>query len=48
MSELTSLPNITVKLAKLLAEVEITTVAQLSKTGSRSAWLRLLAKNPST
>ena len=47
MSELTSLPNIAEKLDKQLAEVGITTVEELKSVGSREAWLRILARDPS-
>ncbi|GHV31948.1 competence protein TfoX [Clostridia bacterium] len=47
MSELTTLPNIAAKLDAQLAEVGITTIAQLTAIGSREAWLRILARDPS-
>ena len=47
MGELTKLPNIAAKLEAQLAEVDITTVAELKKVGSREAWLRILARDPS-
>ncbi|GHU56278.1 competence protein TfoX [Clostridia bacterium] len=43
MGELTTLPNIAAKLDVQLAEVGITTIAQLMSVGSREAWLRILA-----
>jgi DNA transformation protein len=47
MSELRTLPNIAAKLDAQLAEVGITTIAQLTDVGSREAWLRILARDPS-
>ena len=47
MSELTKLPNIAAKLEGQLADVGITTVGELKKVGSREAWLRILARDPS-
>lgn len=47
MGELTSLPNIAEKLEAQLADVGITTIAQLKETGSREAWLRILSRDPS-
>ncbi|GHU94879.1 competence protein TfoX [Clostridia bacterium] len=47
MSELTTLPNIAAKLDAQLAAVGITTIAQLTDIGSREAWLRILARDPS-
>ncbi|MCL1808840.1 MAG: TfoX/Sxy family protein [Clostridiales bacterium] len=47
MGELTTLPNIAEKLEKQLVEVGITTIEQLNEVGSREAWLRILAKDPS-
>ncbi|MDR0936133.1 MAG: TfoX/Sxy family protein [Oscillospiraceae bacterium] len=47
MSELTTLPNIAAKLDAQLAEVGITTIAQLTAVGSREAWLRILERDPS-
>ncbi|MDR0917163.1 MAG: TfoX/Sxy family protein [Oscillospiraceae bacterium] len=47
MGELTTLPNIAAKLDAQLAEVGITTIAQLTAVGSREAWLRILARDPS-
>jgi len=46
MGELTKLPNIAAKLEKQLADVGITTIAQLESVGSRDAWLRILAPHP--
>jgi len=43
MGELTTLPNIAAKMEEQLAEVGITTIEQLKETGSREAWLRILA-----
>ena len=47
MSELTKLPNIAAKLDAQLAEAGITTVEELKRVGSRDAWLRILARDPS-
>jgi len=47
MGELTKLPNIAAKLESQLADVGITTIAELKYVGSREAWLRILARDPS-
>ena len=47
MSELAKLPNIAAKLDAQLAEVGIATVDELKRVGSREAWLRILARDPS-
>ena len=47
MGELTKLPNIAEKLEAQLADAGITTVEQLKEAGSREAWLRILAHDPS-
>lgn len=47
MGELTTLPNIAAKLEGQLADVGITTIEQLRDTGSREAWLRILARDSS-
>ena len=47
MSELTKLPNIATKLEAQLAQADITTVDELKRVGSREAWLRILARDPS-
>ena len=47
MGELVSLPNIAAKLEGQLADVGITTIDELKKVGSREAWLRILARDPS-
>jgi len=47
MGELTKLPNIAEKLEAQLADAGISTVDELKKTGSREAWLRILARDPS-
>ena len=47
MNELTKLPNIAAKLEGQLADVGITTAQELKKIGSREAWLRILARDPS-
>ena len=46
MGELTTLPNIAAKLEEQLANVGITTIEQLRDVGSREAWLRILANDP--
>ena len=47
MGELSKLPNIAAKLEGQLAQVGITTMDELKNTGSREAWLRILAIDPS-
>ena len=47
MGELTRLPNIGEKLEHQLNDVDITTFEELKQTGSREAWLRILARDPS-
>ena len=47
MGELTTLPNIAAKLEAQLADVGITTIEELKRAGSREAWLRILARDPS-
>jgi DNA transformation protein len=47
MGELSTLPNIATKLEAQLADVGITTIQQLQEAGSREAWLRILANDPS-
>ena len=47
MGELTSLPNIGEKLEKQLLDVDVKTIQQLKELGSREAWLRILARDPS-
>ena len=47
MGELSKLPNIAAKLEAQLADVGITTEEELRKVGSREAWLRILARDPS-
>jgi len=47
MGKLTSLPNIAAKLEKQLNDVGIFTISQLKETGSREAWIRILARDPS-
>ena len=47
MGELRKLPNITEKLEAQLTEVGIPTVDALKQTGSREAWLRIAAIDPS-
>ena len=47
MGELAKLPNIATKLELQLFEVGITTEAELRTVGSREAWLRNLARDPS-
>jgi len=47
LGELTKLPNIAAKLELQLYEVGITTETELRTVGSREAWLRILAHDPS-
>ncbi len=47
MSDLTRLPNIAKKLEAQLIGVGITSAEQLKAVGSREAWLRILAGDPS-
>ena len=47
MGELSTLPNIAAKLEAQLTKAGITTIQQLKETGSREAWLRILAYDPS-
>ena len=47
MEELRKLPNIGPKLAAQLAEVGVSTPEELATVGSREAWLRILAIDPS-
>lgn len=47
MGELIKLPNIAAKLESQLADVGITTIEELQRVGSREAWLRILANDPS-
>ena len=47
MGELIKLPNIAAKLESQLADVGITTISELQRVGSREAWLRILANDPS-
>ena len=47
MGELTTLPNIAAKLEAQLAGVSISTIEELQRVGSREAWLRILARDPS-
>ncbi|MBU5334160.1 TfoX/Sxy family protein [Anaerocolumna aminovalerica] len=47
MGELSTLPNIATKLEAPLSDVGITTIQQLQEVGSREAWLRILANDPS-
>ena len=47
MGELTALPNIAAKLESQLNDVGINTIEELKKVGSREAWLRILACDPS-
>lgn len=46
MGELAKLANIAAKLEQQLMEVGITTEAELRNIGSREAWLRIRAKDP--
>ncbi|KPU42978.1 hypothetical protein OXPF_34090 [Oxobacter pfennigii] len=47
MGELSTLPNIAAKLEAQLSDVGITTIDELKRVGSREAWLRILAHDPS-
>jgi DNA transformation protein len=47
MGELSQLPNIGADTERLLNEVGITTFAELKKEGSRNAWLKIQAIDPS-
>ena len=47
LGELTKLPNIAAVLEGQLAAADITTIAELKRVGSRQAWLRILARDPS-
>ncbi len=47
MGELSKLPNIAAKLESQLNQAGITTADQLRETGSRVAWLRIKAFDPS-
>ena len=47
MGELSKLPNIAKMLEAQLADVGVTTVEELKRIGSREAWLRILAIDPS-
>jgi DNA transformation protein len=47
MGELKSLPNIAEKLEAQLCEVGITSINALRAAGSREAWLRIAAIDPS-
>jgi len=47
MGELTTLPNIAAKLEGQLNDAGITTIDELREVGSREAWLRILARDPS-
>ena len=47
MGELTTLPNIGAKLEGQLNDVGIITIEELKHAGSREAWLRILARDPS-
>ena len=47
MGELKKLPNIAEKLEAQLIEVGVPTIDALKQTGSREAWLRIAAIDPS-
>ena len=47
MGELSALPNIGKELERQLREVGITAESELRAAGSRDAWLRILARDPS-
>ena len=47
MSKLSDLPNIGTEVERQLHDAGITTEAELRAVGSREAWLRILARDPS-
>ncbi|MDD4312381.1 MAG: TfoX/Sxy family protein [Eubacteriales bacterium] len=47
MGELQKLPNIAEKLEAQLMEAGVPTIDALKQTGSREAWLRIAARDPS-
>lgn len=47
MGELQTLPNIGAEVERQLHNVGITTIAELRAVGSKEAWLRILAHDPS-
>ena len=47
MGELKTLPNIADKLEAQLTEVGVSSIEKLKETGSREAWLRIAAIDPS-
>lgn len=47
MGELSKLPNIAKKLEAQLTEVGVSSIDALKETGSREAWLRIAAIDPS-
>ncbi|MBC8535716.1 TfoX/Sxy family protein [Feifania hominis] len=47
MCEMSSLPNIGPQVARQLREAGITTAGELRAAGSRQAWLRIRAMDPS-
>jgi DNA transformation protein len=47
MGKLTDLPNIGKALERQLYEAGIDSADELKKTGSKEAWLRILARDPS-
>lgn len=47
MSQLTALPNIGETIAQQLEEIGVENEAQLCALGSREAWLRIKARDPS-
>lgn len=47
MGELCSLPNISKVIELQLHEADINTIEDLKAAGSRNAWLRILANDPS-
>ncbi len=47
MGELSTLPNIAKKMEEQLNQVGIMTIQQLQETGSREAWLKIKAMDPS-
>lgn len=47
MGELSKLPNIGAEMERQLAQADIHTEAELRAVGSKAAWLRILALDPS-
>lgn len=47
MGDMQKLPNIGAVLEEQLADIGITTYEELKNTGSKQAWLKILARDPS-